>query len=185
MTSRQYIYVVFLFFSVLIMNGQTKKTTKNVKSEIDRLSEKYKDSSIIVIYTAFDELEGRIKKKYNIDKKPESIEINIQTKHIDSATDFIKKIISQKYNDGYKTDVIEPESMNFGFWKDNIAQYLDYESGFSFVLTKENMIFKVYGRKSKAIELSGKWFGYSGYILSIETTDFSRKGGKKSSKFDF
>lgn len=185
MMAKQYLIVIFLIFSTVTLNGQIKNKVKTVLPEIDRLAEKYKDSSTIVIYTTVGELEGKIRKKYNIDNKPESIEIFINTKNIDPAVDFIKKIISQKYADGYKTDLVEPKSINFGYWKDNIANHLGYESGFTIVLIKQNMIFKVNGRKSKAIQISDKWIGYSGYILSIETTDFSRKGGKNNSKFDF
>lgn len=188
--------ILFLSISLFISNAQTNsikpsnKKTKTVKSEIDRLAEKYKDSSTVTIYTAYNEIKGDIKINLNVDKKPESIEMHINTKDKNSAVDFIKTIISQKVKDGYSIYNINPESIGYGYWKDNIDKCLGYDyPGFTIILKKANLMFKVNGYENEYYvekqTLNLIRSGQPTYILTLETVDYSRKGGKKASKFDF
>lgn len=162
--------------------NQTKESTTPSKLEIDRLAEKYKDNSSVTLYTSYGELIGNVTIEHNPDNKPQAIKIDGNSTDMKAVDEFIKSIIAQKKQQGYKLE-------------NEIQQYRKAEGTFTAtdkLYRKGNMYFIVKSSQleKREIEISrtGEIGGYVNklsYDFYIETGDNSRKGGKKATKFDF
>jgi hypothetical protein len=212
MKKLKYLLFILAFTSVSSMiNAQTKKTktNKTTKPEIDRLAEKYKDNPAITIYTSYANLIGNITINYNIDNKPESIDMDIKSDSRNAVEEFVENIVSQKLKQGYKIPI--DGKLDSGSELLNYFRSIDLEQGetFDFILRKGNLIFKISGGRdrklstfqSKTMEnlseavkelyINELISSHSmteldnSYSIYITTIDYSRKGGKKATKLDF
>ncbi|MEI8203363.1 MAG: hypothetical protein WCH34_10155 [Bacteroidota bacterium] len=183
-----FIFLAFIAFSMPIISQQKKKV---VKSEIDRLADKYKKESIITIYSGSDVLECNVSVNYNSDNKPEEIAISGSNKDIKLIAEILSNIVAQKIKSGYKPcqtlesfyslkDEIVNNLGDFGT-KQKIAENV-FEKKVKYKFQKMNMIFEIY--------VSILEFGYfdsnpnKSYYFGISTIDNRRVGGHKASKLD-
>lgn len=179
----------FTSFTLLILISQisfaqAKKKAVTTKPEIDQLYSKYKESEQITLYTAFGELTGDINCKLNLDNKPESIEIKIETENREAAARFIADLIQQKLKNNYR-DGNTTYSTSWQF--ESIKSALDIPEQFEemrepFYFTKKSMYTKIEYSCSNS---DSRDLGTITYHISIVTGDKSRAGGKKATKFEF
>ncbi len=185
--------IILITLSLLIFTNaysQVKKKNNNSKSkpEIDRLKEKYKNSPTITIFTSHEDLTGNVEVNYNVDNKPESIIISGDSKNKDAVAEFISTIIAQKKKHGYVPSDGRFEPTDAHWIKETM---LGQEEGVNFTFKKGKLIFKVKGGWRSEMGLKKNLYGEmettseSIYWFRIETIDYSRKGGKKATKFDF
>jgi len=180
--------ISIIVFYVLIGSGysqnkQTKpisKTSSTSKPEIDKLAEKYKDTTYITLYTSYDELTGFVKINNNPDKKPQEVIISGHSTNKNAVEEFISDVISKKKKQGYADT--ENSFVSLGpMTMSDIEPYVDSPDGFNCILKKGNMYFianvKAYDDFGENRERM--------YTFSIETGDNSRKGGKNATNFDF
>jgi hypothetical protein len=181
---------IFSIFLILILTNQitysqTKKKTVTAKPEIDQLYSKYKDSDQIILYTAFGELIGNVTCNLNVDNKPESIEILIETENREAAARFIADLIQQKlknkYREGNATYNSTWEFESIKFQLDISNQFEDMRQPFYF--TKNTMFTKIEYSCLNCDENND--FETKNYKISITTGDKSRSGGKNATKFEF
>jgi len=155
---------------------KTNNTNTSTKPEIDRLAEKYKDMSNIILYTANGELEGVVKVEYNSGNKPQAVNIMVDNEtNIAAICEFLKELISEKKKKGYKeihNYIGEEFSLEIGF---------SASDGISYTYKKGNMYFVIKGGE----ERYNVSLGNQTYWFTIETGDNSRKGSNKASNFEF
>lgn len=187
---QQILFLLLTLVTSFTSFSQTKKSTSKpvTKSEIDRLADKYKNTPTITIFTSHEDLIGSVDIDYNVDAKPEAIRITGDSKNKDAVAEFISNIIAQKKKQGYVSSDGRFEPTDAHWIKETM---LGDEEGVNFTFKKGKMIFKVKGGWRSETGWKKNIFGElestfeSIYWFQIETIDYSRKGGKKATKFDF
>ena len=184
--------LVMLIACSLAFSQSNSQNTKAALPEIDRLAQKYKDLTTVVIYSVGSEFNCDVKVLYNIDNRPEAIEISGASRDKDEIGLFLSELIKQKQKFGYKL---------LGNWlpeKETVRNVIFGYENEAFVLEKGNLVFKVSGG-SELVEIPDMTtynplfpnrqlepvVSYTSYWFKIETIDTSRKGGSRATKFDF
>lgn len=187
-------FILFLatILSLNTIYAQTKKAgpiakQKQVKPEIDRLADKYKDTPSVTLFTSFGELFGTCTVDNNNDDKPQAVTIESNSLNKDAIYEFLTGMINQKKKQGYKlsNDNIYDESIIMG----NSDNVLLYKKGSMYFILKGGCCKQLYvdiSDEDVFLKPGEKKYGYkSFYWFVIETGDNNRKGGKKATKFDF
>lgn len=172
-----------LFFLALIIFflPSFSQQKKNVKPEIDRLAEKYKNDSVITIFSSGVEFECEVNVNYNSDNKPEKVSIIGHDNNKDNITELLANLIAQKMKQGYKPSDIDS---SLAFDKSNISVSIpSLTNGDSTEKTykyyKGNLIFEV-----KVVSFKVLYKNDYIYIFSISTIDNNRVGGHKATELD-
>ena len=196
MKTHHILIVVFLFNS-LISFSQTKPAAKpTTQREIDRLAAKYKNTEEITIYLTHTELTGSVGIEYNSDNKPLAITISVSSQGIEPLAEFVMNMINQKQSQGYKstegwlhtTDGIrndlEKEKQNYSFKKGNMLFNLYMHRTPDLVYSDKIIFDQIQNPNSPSFSEMKKNQIITHYV-TIETMDYSRKGGTKATKLDF
>jgi len=115
------INVLLWVFCVSNIVGQTKPVTVNsnkgavnkakpYKSEIDKLAEKYSNSSKLLLNTSYGELEVESEIDFDANNKPQSVRISGRSNNMEAIVDLLTNEIAEKQKLGYKSidNYIEP-----------------------------------------------------------------------------
>jgi hypothetical protein len=182
-------FLLMMIFGLLIgfaipntANSQINKPveTKQVKPEIDKLYERYKDSDIITLYTPHGELQGNVTVLLNDEGKPVSVTIKGNSENKSAIAEFISNTIKMKEEQGYGA-----EKTPFGWDVWSYTELVLQGLGWGF---KEEHSFQLLMRKGNNMYFradAGCCVGRSDYTWEIETGDSNRQGGKNATKFEF
>ncbi|MDD4993320.1 MAG: hypothetical protein PHR83_13930 [Paludibacter sp.] len=173
-----FIILAFIAFSMPIISQQKKKV---VKPEIDRLADKYKNDSLITIYSAGNELNCTVSVCYNSDNKPVEVIMYGNNKSKYLIAEVLANLVIQKIKSGYKPCDFESSlAIDKSYIINNL---IDSSNKIDLIkvcykFTKGKMIFKIEGGN----EICGP--DYNFYWFNISTIDNGRVGGHKATKLD-
>jgi len=197
MKARLVLLVLALSISFISYSQTKPKTTTTTKREIDRLADKYKGKDPITIYLTNSELIGSVNVEYNQDNKPLGITIAVNSQNKEELAEFTMNMIQQKQSQGYVS------TEGWLHTLDGISNLLANEKNEPLKFKKGNMYFIVYMYRTiwnySNIMLSETILNPNStpsfqdiknkypitYYVTIETMDYSRKGGSKATKLDF
>ncbi|MFZ4798687.1 MAG: hypothetical protein ACOYMA_14405 [Bacteroidia bacterium] len=190
-----FLIVISILFS-LVLSSQNKpaikkKAIKSSKNEIDILAEKYKGKETTTAYTTYGEMVGKVTIIYNLVNLPQAVSIEFQTENDEISKAFTADVYNSKIDQGYKKGVmlISKEHVYASGLFNEKTYHISGESyDFEGTLMKGNMYFDLIVKRGnyKSGDLdNGKGQVGKFIFIKIESGDESRKGGKKSEKFNF
>ncbi|MGI6572394.1 MAG: hypothetical protein ACOX19_03000 [Fermentimonas sp.] len=194
--SNIFILLILLYsFCLFDSYGQTNNIQGTSKSEIDRLSDIYKDTKSITLSTPHGKLEGSVFVNTNDVNKPESVFIAGVSTNKPAIVAHLTNTINMKMKQGYKP--IRDYTTGYGSYSDlfelqmmllNLENNRSYEMAF----TKGQMSFRAGVALNVNLVERNSEYGINpydkvvdGFLWYIETKDSKRVVGSKGSEFIF